>query len=172
MPELADSSYGTLRYLNGELCNDVKNGVDDPTKYRGGSRSRSLVAFSGDALRPDGGREDLVLHQYKRDERYLNQGGLVGETTTHLRRPGAQEAGTLVQTVRFDGVTYHVPIIAEAGIVGQSMTRASDMWSPNGLMVTQQQDDGNFVTYRLSRPYDKGANPVPVWSAWSGPTGR
>ena len=167
---LADSPYGALDYFNGELRNDVKTGIDDPTKYRGGSRGRSLVAFSGDHLRPDGIRDELVLHQYKRDERFLTQGGMVGETTTHLRRPGTQEAGSLVQTVRFDGVTYHVPIIAEAGIVGQAgqaQTRATDMWSPNGLHVTQQQDDGNFCSYELARPFDKGRFRA-LWSAWGG----
>lgn len=42
------------------------------------------------------------------------------------------------------------------------------MWAPNGLTFTQQQSDGNFVTYTVERPFDKGANPIPVWSAWTG----
>lgn len=150
---LADSPYGALDYFNGELRNDVKTGIDDPTKYRGGSRGRSLVAFSGDHLRPDGTRDELVLHQYKRDERFLTHGGMVGETTTHLRRPGTQEAGSLVQTVRFDSVTYHVPIIAAAGIVGQQHAgRVTRFYSDGGKFCINVQDDTGvprFVVYRV-----------------------
>lgn len=33
--------------------------------------------------------------------------------------------------------------------------RTTDLWSSDGLWVTQQQTDGNCVTYQLKRPYDK-----------------
>jgi len=42
------------------------------------------------------------------------------------------------------------------------------MWAPSGLFFTQQQADGNFVTYRITTPFDKSANPKAVWSAWTG----
>ena len=47
-------------------------------------------------------------------------------------------------------------------------SRTDTMWAPGGLTFTQQQEDGNFVTYKVDRPYDKGANPIPLWSAWTG----
>lgn len=42
------------------------------------------------------------------------------------------------------------------------------MWAPEGLFFTQQQGDGNFVTYHVDVPFDKTANPRAVWSAWTG----
>lgn len=63
------------------------------------------------------------------------------------------------------GFRITVPIYAEAGIVGFSGASAPPpgvdghphaMWAPNGLWVTQQQDDGNFLTYELARPFDVG----------------
>jgi len=46
--------------------------------------------------------------------------------------------------------------------------RTDTMWAPSGLFFTQQQADGNFVTYRITTPFDKSANPKAVWSAWTG----
>jgi hypothetical protein len=46
--------------------------------------------------------------------------------------------------------------------------RTDTMWAPDGLSFTQQQSDGNFVTYTIDAPFDKSANPRPVWSAWTG----
>lgn len=52
---------------------------------------------------------------------------------------------------------------------GGGTSRADTMWAPNGLSFTQQQDDGNFVTYSVTRAFDKTANPKAIWSAWTGP---
>lgn len=41
------------------------------------------------------------------------------------------------------------------------------MWSPDGMSFTQQQSDGNFVTYGASVPFSK-ANVRALWSAWTG----
>lgn len=72
------------------------------------------------------------------------------------------------------GVRILVPLHAEAGIVGisggipapASGERTHDIWSPDGYSVTQMNDGfvdaggvrrpGNFVTYGLERPWDKG----------------
>lgn len=45
--------------------------------------------------------------------------------------------------------------------------RTSRMWSGDGLYMTQQQEDGNFVTYRLHEPFNE-SQAVAVWSAWTG----
>jgi hypothetical protein len=47
-------------------------------------------------------------------------------------------------------------------------SRPDTMWAPTGRTFTQQQDDGNFVTYSVDHPFDKSANPVALWSAWTG----
>lgn len=47
-------------------------------------------------------------------------------------------------------------------------SRSDTIWAPNGLTFTQQQDDGNFVTYTVKAPFDKSAGPKAVWSAWTG----
>ena len=50
--------------------------------------------------------------------------------------------------MRFDGVTYHVPIIAAAGIVGGSGGGVSSfLRSPSGQYEMEMQDDGNVVVY-------------------------
>ena len=165
--QLADSPYGKLDYFNGELRNDAH--VDDPTAYRGGSRHRSLIKWSGDHIRPDGNREELVLDQYKRDERHWHLGDpLVGEKTAHLRAPGQSGADTLIETVRFDGVTYHVPIIAAAGIVGGGAVQGPRVLHEGGTHITTYQGDGNIVTRRA----DEHGNPIAdtvVYSSFSGP---
>lgn len=48
-------------------------------------------------------------------------------------------------------------------------SRTDTMWANDGLHFTQQQSDGNFVTYVIDRPFDKSANPRALWSAWTGP---
>ena len=42
------------------------------------------------------------------------------------------------------------------------------MWSVDGMHFTQQQDDGNFVTYHVDQAFNMSANPRAVWSAWTG----
>jgi hypothetical protein len=46
--------------------------------------------------------------------------------------------------------------------------RTDTIWAPDGLTFTQQQSDGNVVSYVVSRPFDKGANPKALWSSWTG----
>ena len=144
-----EDDYGRYSMYNGERRLDAL--VDDPVADRMGSRSRSIGKRSGDHLRPDGTRDELILDQLKRDERHWPRDPLVGEIARHLRAPGQSGADTLIETVRFDGVTYHVPIIAAAGIVGISSTRTDRMTSADGRFVTVQQGDGNFVTYDTAK---------------------
>lgn len=157
---LADSPYGTLSYVNGELLNNAT--VDDPVAYRGGGTARSLVKWSGDHIRPDGVHEELVLDQYKRDELKFRAGDpMCGEVTRHLRGPGQSGADTLIETVRVDGIVYEVPIICKQGIT------VDRFLSQSGEFVTVQQGDGNLVTYstRLGAVGDPKAA---IWSSFGG----
>lgn len=138
--KLAESEYGDLVYANGELLN--KATVNDPVAYRGGGRGRSLVKWSGDHIRPDGKHEELVLDQYKRDEAQLAAGDpMCGEVTRHLRGPGQSGADTLIETVRFDGVVYEVPIIAKKGIIGAVTGRVTRFYTDGGKFCINWQDD-------------------------------
>src|SRR3990167_8282124 len=134
-----EDDYGRYSMYNGERRLDAL--VDDPVADRMGARSRSIGKRSGAHLRPDGTRDALILHQLKRDERYWPAAPLVGEITRHLRAPGQSGADTLIETVRFDGVTYHVPIIAAARIVGGSGGGVSSfLRSPSGQYEMEMQD--------------------------------
>ena len=161
MSRLASSDYGDLDYVNGELLNRAT--VDDPVAYRGGGRGRSLVKWSGDHIRPDGVHEELVLDQYKRDEARFRAGDpMCGEVTRHLRGPGQGGADTLIETVRFEGVTYHVPIIAAAGIEGTAII-GGRVIHDGGRFLSVFQGDGNIVTYR--RDPTTSATGPPVWAS-------
>lgn len=162
MSQLAVSSYGELAYVNGELLNLAL--VDDPVAYRGGGRTRSLVKWSGDHIRADGVHEELVLDQYKRDEKRGREQGdwMCGEVTRHLRGPGQGGADTLIETVRVDGVTYHVPIIAAGGIEGTAII-GGRIVHEGGRYLTIFQGDGNIVTH--TRDPVTGALGPPVWAS-------
>ena len=73
-----------------------------------------------------------------------------------------------VFTISRKGVRFTVPGGGEGGFDDRRVQR---MWSSDGLFFTQQQDDGNFVSYRVNRPYDITANPCALWSAWTGKIG-
>ena len=164
---LIGSRDGDLFFENGELQLDAR--ADDPVGVRMGGRGRSIGKLSGDSLRPDGKRDELTLDQFKRDERYYGRGDrLVGEKTVHLRAPGQSGADTLISTVRFDGVTYHVPIIAAAGIGSSGSVQGPRVLHEDGAYVTTYQADGNIVTRRA----DANGQPIEgavVWSSFGGP---
>ena len=126
--------------------------------------------MSGDSIRDSGARDELTLDQLKRDERYYAAGNpLVGEKTTHLRGPGQSGADTLIETVRFDGVTYHVPIIAAAGIVGSGGggPSVSQFYTDDGKYKYTLQSDpvdgkpfGRIVIYETDVPFGGGVRAV------------
>lgn len=146
--------------------------VKDPPKVRlGADAGGSLGCFSFNR-----GTHEVVLLQGKIDERYRSVADegtsprpteLVGELRVDLlrpRRPGDTDDSQMVPvlTLRHDGVTCHVP-----GLVAQAEPRVGAMWSEDGLFVTQQQSDGNFVSYELARPFDRGRFRA-LWSSWGG----
>ena len=158
MTQIADSPYGSLAYVNGELLNTAK--VDDPPAYRTGSRTGGLGKFSGDIIRSDGVREECVLLQFKEDERH--PGSKAGEVTLHLRRPNddGDSAMVLALTIRHDGLTFHVPANLGSGTSGGDGGR---FYHEGGRFVTIYQGDGHVVTYDMHVPGWQA-----VWSSWSG----
>ena len=151
-----EDDYGRYSMYNGERRLDAL--VDDPVADRMGSRTRSIGKRSGDHIRSDGTRDELILDQLKRDERHWPRDPLVGEITRHLRAPGQSGADTLIETVRFDGVTYHVPIIAAAGIVGAgSSTRPSRFYSDDNryAFIVQGDEGGKIVQYDMRGTSDE-----------------
>lgn len=157
--QLADSPYGSLFYVNGELMNKSK--VNDPVAYRGSAPSgqRSLVKFSGDIL--DWGsnsRDEVVLIQFKQTEDW--QRG--GELYLGLKRPGMGSTDdamvdALVATVN-GGFRFKLPVIFEAGTNAGSAGNAG-AWpgcmasgtpdNPYKWQFCQQGTDGNVVSYEV-----------------------
>lgn len=177
--------WGYIDVVTNEVS--IVSTVEDPPKVRlGATAGGSLGCLSFNRVRADGNQDEVALLQGKIDERYRSvaEGGsaqqteLVGEFRFDIKKPQRNgetddKATIPVLQLQHDRIVCHRMLVnANGAPLAGGSSYANDMWSPNGLMVTQQQDDGNFVTYRLSRPYDKGASPVAVWSAWSGPTGR
>lgn len=112
---LALTPEGVLQFLTNELRNISL--VNDPPAYRGGApEGISLVKFSGDRISYNGDgsfrHEELVLFQFKKDERTRNdESKLWGEATLHLRGPEGDEGGMYpVITFRHDGIQVHVPV--------------------------------------------------------------
>ena len=64
--------------------------------------------------------------------------------------------------MRFEGVTYHVPIIAAAGIEGTAIV-GGVVIHDGGRFLSMFQGDGNIVTYR--RDPSTGATGPPVWAS-------
>ena len=157
--QLAIDDYGDLRYINGELFSTQRQ--DDPVGFRGVGRptQKGIVKFGGSV--GNGSRQEVTYTLHKQDERTFGQ-TLAGEIETFVRAPGQSGADTRIETVRFDGVTYHVPIIAAAGIVGAwgGGDRAI-LRSPNGWYDLEMQDDGNLVIY------DEQNGHTPIWSSGS-----
>jgi hypothetical protein len=163
MSTIQENDGGRLDYVNGELRNRSK--IDDPVAFRLESPFRSIGKLSGSAT--EGGTvRELVLDQFKRDERYWFGSGVpenayVGEWTRGIRAPGQDGCDTRIQTVRFDGSTYHVPIIGE---VGMTIRGESRFVHPGGRFVTTFQGDGNIVTYR-ALPDGSPNFGAPVWAS-------
>lgn len=136
----------------------------DPVKVRlGAQHGYGLGAISVNRVRANGVPDEAALIYGKLDDRYPGQ--LVGMWDIFVQRPGVEGDAGMIRKMEiyWDRVVFHGPV---EGISGGS-AYPSAMWSSDGHYVTQQQDDGNFVTYYLMRAFDRSQF-LPVWSAWSG----
>lgn len=146
--------------------------IDDPPKLRltapltthgGGGGAISANFHNGSGAVDGHGQVEMGMIRFEQAEDVrgqasnpkceinflLNDGSGVGDSS--MRKPLAFIWNLVTRTLLY---------------LGGNLT--DTMWSPSGLTFTQQQDDGNFVTYQVSIPFNKGANPHAVWSAWTG----
>lgn len=164
---IADILSGYFRTFGANETTLVST-IDDPPKHRLGVlaralRGRGLGCLTFNVVRDDGSEDEHVVIQGKRTD----QGG--GELWVGAKRAGGgsqdadmRELVTLTDQGLTCAVPIHAPNLASAG-------PPDTMWAPNGLSFTQQQGDGNFVTYVTSVPWSKAGEHVrAVWSAWTG----
>ena len=109
--------------------------------------------------------------QFKQTGDNTPDGRRGGEFYLGLGKPGGGSTDDAMQDVLVatvdGGFQFRLPVYAPnlSGTAGRTDT----MWAPNGLSFTQQQDDGNFVTYTTTVPFSKAGEHVKaVWSAWTG----
>ena len=167
-----------------EIALDQKDSVDvpgtpqhdDPVKFRLGAfipadRNKYYIGtISFDVLRRKDGkihRTEVGFFKLAVDEFVEGDGDPVPMVELFLgtNSEGSTDADIdRVFTISRKGVRFTVP----GGGAGFDARQVRRMWSNDGLFFTQQQDDGNFVSYRVNSPFNIGAAPVALWSAWTG----
>lgn len=161
MSKIADFRWGWIgTYDDNEI--EIVSTISDPPKVRlavqAGKVESNLGGVTFNIRRDDGRHEEYgyIMGRLTADK----QAGAIYFAT---RGPGdsqAKERAYLDHT----GAYFRVPMIGSSA-VGVTDT----MWAPGGLSFTQQQADGNFVTYVTSVPFSKAGEHVKaVWSAWTG----
>lgn len=172
MQIIAESDIGYLLFDGNELT--IGSKIDDPPKLRGTSKiyphGGGGFAISANASLHDGvcdghAQGEMAMLRWEQAEDVRGQvGNLKGEANFMLNDGGGGEDANMQKPLAF---VWNAITRTLLGLFGGG-GRPDTMWAPQGLTFTQQQDDGNFVTYKVERPFDKGANPVAVWSAWTG----
>lgn len=177
MPILYDLGNGQFRMQGNEIIIDAKDA--DAAKFRVGSRYVPGECGGGGAYSWDLIQE--VHEGNRRVEAAVLVGGFNGRTGEvglciwNGRDPGdiRDEDQKKVVEFRPDEIEFRVPIKAPnftGGGGAPSEQLVGRMWAPNGLSFTQQQSDGNFVTYLTQVPFNiASTNVKAVWSAWTGP---
>lgn len=96
----------------------------------------------------------------------MYQGGAEAKLVVLKKGAGMNpEDGDYMTVMEFtsEGLEFKVPVKG----LGAGGGITDTMWSPDGMSFTQQQSDGNFVTYGASVPFSK-TNVMALWSAWTG----
>jgi hypothetical protein len=141
-------------------------GVNDPTggSFLGGNGCK--LSWKNEQ------GEEMVLFQMRRNQDNDGEyyfGALNQAKYQELLAKGDQNAldhaMIEVATINPKGIEFRVPVKFSAGALGLIGINNDTIWSPDGLSFTQQQNDKNFVTYKVDRPYDKTANPVALWAS-------
>lgn len=166
---IAENDYGYLLFESNELT--IGSKVDDPPKVRLTSPCTE-----------HGGGGGVISFNYSR------QAGVVcdGHNQTEVGMIRVEQAEDVRGQVGNTKAEFNFMLGDGSGVgdvvkplafVWNAITRSllnllggntDTMWAPSGVFFTQQQSDGNFVTYRVDKPFDKGANPRALWSAWTG----
>ena len=161
--QLADAVF---RAYLGELALDERRGRNDPVKLRFGGwddpGSEYVATLSFDVLEGD---EDVPV---RREQGYI---GFLLDPDPCIdlflqQRAGESEDRTMVRVARFSAARIEL-LVPVAGFAAASGGITDTMWAPDGSAFTQQQSDGNFVTYKATVPFSKD-NVKAVWSAWTG----
>jgi len=160
-----------------ELNPDGTSSWDDPVKLRFGAappsdgRKHFYLGCIGADLLKNGSRGEKIFIAFKMD----NNDGLPPlpciEIYAQRNEHTDSDADMLcILRISSKGLELDPKGVGGMGITGvnSSPKDVNRMWSPDGLKFTQQQNDGNFVTYEVDVPFDIGANPIAKWSAWTG----
>lgn len=164
---LADDERGCVRVEGNELITDSK--IADAAAVRVGSPKQDGASSGGGKFSFD----DTTVPGSRREIALLSVGdGVFGPEfkLQLLKKDGGSNDADMVNPMRATAteVEFTVPITAPnlGPPVAATVTR---MWAPNGMSFTQQQDDGNFVTYTTTVSFSIAPEHVTaVWSAWDG----
>lgn len=161
--------WGEIELHNNEV--HIRSNVADPpgVSFHGYGDCKSLGKVS---FKMDG--KETVLIQGKRTEDGSGEVYLGVLDANILQQTGSLDRA-MVEAVNITarGIEFRVPVgfsagVTRGGVVTTPSGAVDTMWAPDGLSFTQQQTDQNFVTYVVTSPYDKGANPRAIWSALTG----
>ena len=171
MPKvLEDNERGQTRVEGNAFCQDSK--IQDAAEARVGSPSGPGSGgggkYSFDVL-PNGvsgPRREIASMM-------AGEGAYGAEWKLVLLKKGGQTTDadqiTVIQATAAE-LEFLVPVKGLTTGTGES--HPVRMWAPNGLSFTQQQDDGNFVTYTTTVAFSVAPEHVKaVWSAWTGRIG-
>lgn len=160
---IATSAGSYLRLHKNELTLDAKRSFEDPVKFRGGTFAPTgyYVIVSGDQLSGDEsnpGRSERGYFALRHNDDYPKSVRAT-EFVVFMQDPEGTEDPTMRVRLRLttDYLEVNGQRIGITNTPGTGLGRSYAIWSPNGLYLTQQQDDGNLVWYHLSRPFDTGS---------------
>lgn len=169
---LYEDDYGFLAMDGNELT--VGSKVDDPPKLRltstitatgGGGGVVSFNRSRQAGVVCDGhSQEEMAMLRVEQAEDVRGQEGNLKAEFNFLANTGASGDDSAMQKP----LAFIWNCITRTRLALFGETRTDTMWAPDGLTFTQQQADGNFASYRVDQPFDKQANPVALWSAWTG----
>lgn len=172
---LADNDRGQTCVEGNAFCQDSK--ILDAAELRIGSPAAPGQSGGGGKL-----SIDVLLPETDDDGRHKRraivelrggEGSLGAEVKLGVLKQGGETSDADMKDIfqyhaALNHLEFLVPISAPnlGPPVAATVTR---MWAPNGMSFTQQQDDGNFVTYTTTVSYSIAPEHVTaVWSAWTG----
>lgn len=170
MQIIAENDRGWVALDGNELI--VGSKVDDPAKLRGTSpiteHGGGGFAISFNMHRDFGravdghGQIEMGMIRCEQDEGVRGQiGNPKGEMNFMLNDGGGGEDGNMRKPLAF---VWNAITRSLLSLFGGATS--DTMWAPNGLSFTQQQDDGNFVTYRTIVPFSKAPEHVTyIWQS-------
>lgn len=169
MQMIAENESGWVALDGNELI--VGSKIDDPAKLRGTSpiteHGGGGFAISANMHRQQGvavdghAQTEIGMVRWEQAEDVRGTFAPKGECNFMLNDGGGGEDSNMRKPLAFvwNAITRSLLSMFGGG--------ASDtIWAPNGLSFTQQQNDGNFVTYRTTVPFSKAPEHVTyIWQS-------